>query len=132
MATITTKSVVIKIVDPATGIITTSPGREWAYTTTDELNALATTVVPEQRETGGIVYTRVAVLNDATGVVTSTDTPLAGFGRDTTSKTVTGPAWAWYLLLALLERNQSDKTAAWLSDQIAAQTGLTLAYTPTA
>jgi hypothetical protein len=128
MATITTHSAVVKSVDAATGAMTTVPGYEWAYTTTAERDALAPTVIPAAREVGGIIYDRTTVLDSATGISTATDTPL--IPRDITSKAVTGPAWAWYLLMALLKRNQSDKTAAWLLAQIAAQTGLTLEYTP--
>lgn len=126
MATITSNSVIVKAVDPATGVITTVPGYEWPYETTEERNAMAPTVIPAARAVGGIVYDRTALLDDATGVVQITDTPL--IAREETAKSATGPAWAWYLLLAVLDRNRSDKTAAWLFDQIETQTGLTLAY----
>lgn len=126
MANITTNSVVVKSIDPVTGAIKTVPGYEWDYEDVDARTALATVVIPEMRKTGGIIYDRTTVRDEETGVVTSTDTPL--ILRDETAKTVTGPAWAWYLLLAKLDRDKSDPVSAWLLEVIGQQTELELEW----
>lgn len=126
MATIVTKSVTIKTVHPVTGVIS-GTGREWVYTTEAERNDLAATVFPEQRMLGAIVYDRTTTLDTTTGAITTSEIPLVG--RDEREKTVVGPAWAWYLLLARL-KHSADPVSQWLYEAIEAQTDLTLEYTP--